>query len=315
MCVNRYSTMSCPTDGITLLLAHANGTYKEHWEPVLEHIFHSQAQSSHLGIIREAYSFDWHTHGDSAVLNERALSRLHNTISIAEWAEAIATFATKHVAGHRLVAIGHSAGSSTMMYSTRCYSTPVAPYEAIILVEPGMIDRQVFNANIKDREQQIAMVTKVVSVQRTRWESRNSAYEWFSSRRPWKSWDPRIRVIKVNHGLRSVHPDIATGPVIAKCDRCFEAANYSDFEGSFQATEQIEKICSRVPVNFIFGEQNDLIPRYAQESLLDGRKGRKAAFITYIPGAGHMVVQQKPELLAEATFVILGGRLPVQSRL
>ena len=110
----------------------------------------------------------------------------------------------------------------------------------------------------------------------------------------------------------------ATGPVTTKCQKQHEAANYTDFEPTFQATEQIEKICLDIPIHFIFAEKNDLVcaarfililhdlilpmnasPRYSQDSIVDPLKGRHAASITRVSGAGHMV---------SCTSITTGGR-------
>ncbi|KZT21796.1 alpha/beta-hydrolase [Neolentinus lepideus HHB14362 ss-1] len=312
MAVNRYFTaQSSSAGGVTLILAHASGTHKEHWEPVLQGLFEIQESVSGHSIIREAWAFDWHTHGDSAVLNAETLDKLPDSgTSITHWAEAIATFVEAHLATHRLVAIGHSAGTTTVMYSTKCYNSPSRiRYEAIILVEPPMIDRDVYRANFGNRERQINRITKGILAQSSKWDSRSTAYEYFSKSIPWKDWDKRLRMILVDHGLRPIDASSATaGPVTTKCQKRFEASIYLDLEATIAATEQIETVCSYIPIHVIFGEKIDLIPRYSQDSVVDISKGRNVASVTRIPGAGHMVVQQQPDRLAKAIYSILSAK-------
>jgi len=88
MTANRYRASNSPGDGLTLLFFHCNGARvlfcsfsrpfrsdpwkdKEQWEPVIEHLF-SQSGPSHPRI-REAWAFDWPTHGDAAILNQELL--------------------------------------------------------------------------------------------------------------------------------------------------------------------------------------------------------------------------------------------------
>lgn len=49
---------------------------KEQWEPVMESLYALQVQSesgAEPQAVREAWAFDWQSHGESAVLNEEAL--------------------------------------------------------------------------------------------------------------------------------------------------------------------------------------------------------------------------------------------------
>ncbi|KIJ58734.1 hypothetical protein HYDPIDRAFT_184168 [Hydnomerulius pinastri MD-312] len=314
MVANRYTVSPVRTDGMTILLAHASGTHKEHWEPTVEKLFHLQRDADH-GRIREAWAFDWMTHGHSAVLNAEMLRNTTQGNSIGEWGEAIAAFVKTHLASHRIIAIGHSAGCSAMMYSTIYFPAPQrVPYEAIILVEPAMIDRKVFQDNLKDRERQISMLAKAIAGQRNQWDTRIAAYEWLSKRFPWNGWDDRVCRIFVNHGLRPVFSNHISGPVTTKCEKRFESSNYTDLQPTFQATEQIEKVCQDTPIHVIFGE-NDLVPRYSQDSILDAAKGRQVASVTRLTGVGHMIVQQNPNLLAESISYCLSHKQAPPSRL
>jgi len=301
MAAKRYTSTGTADggDGSTLLLAHASGTHKEHWEPTIERLFELATESSGLFNIREVWAVDWPTHGDSAALNAGFLRDSSVGTSISDWAEAIAAFVKTNLASHRIVTIGHSAGCSAMMYSTRCFTT--VPYESIILVEPPLIDRQVFQDNIQDRTRQTGVLTKAIAAQRSQWASRADAYGWFASRFPWKGWDDRVLRVHVNQGLRLVDENDVRGPVTSKCDKRHEAASYTDFEPTFQAVEQIEKVCREIPIHVIFGAVNDLVPRYSQDCI-DPAKGRHVASVTRVPGAGHMIVQQKPNELAEILF-------------
>jgi hypothetical protein len=46
---------------------------KEQWEPVIQRLFQFQETEAEVHRIREAWSFDWQSHGDAAVLNHNVL--------------------------------------------------------------------------------------------------------------------------------------------------------------------------------------------------------------------------------------------------
>lgn len=66
------------------------------------------------------------------------------------------------------------------------------PYAFIILVDPTLVDRQLYNAHLEERERQVNHVIAAVSKGRTTWESREEAFTWFSKNHPWKKWDERV---------------------------------------------------------------------------------------------------------------------------
>jgi len=67
----RYTTSFSKNNvrGLTFLFAHCVGSHKEQWEPVIADIFTHQQTMDKTHRIREAWSFDWQSHGDAAVLN------------------------------------------------------------------------------------------------------------------------------------------------------------------------------------------------------------------------------------------------------
>ncbi|KAK0205832.1 Alpha/Beta hydrolase protein [Desarmillaria ectypa] len=299
MAAKRYSSAAASprTGGKTLIFLHANGTHKEHWEPVISNIFASGQD------IKECWAFDFQSHGESAVLNAKELANFSPSIS--DWAQGVAGFVQTHLREERLVLIGHSAGTSAVMFSTKCYCSSIPPYECIILVEPPMIDRHVFQAHLEDRKRQTLMLTKAVAAQRNSWDNRKAAFEYFSRRVPWKTWDSRVIAIHVNQGLLPFNPDDPLGTVTTKCAKHHESASYTDFEPTFEATEQIEKVCDVVPIHIIYGKKDGLVPQYSQDSLSDLSKGRKIASISRILSAGHLVVQEDPDALSAQILSII----------
>ncbi|PBL01645.1 alpha/beta-hydrolase [Armillaria gallica] len=298
MAAKRYSPAASPrTDGKTLIFLHANGTHKEHWESVIANIFVSAKD------IKECWALDFQSHGESALLNAKEL--VDFSPSISDWARGVAGFVETHLRDRYIVLIGHSAGTSAAMFSTKCYRSDTPPYECIILVEPPMIDRHVFQAHLEDRKRQTSMLTKAVAAQRNSWDNRKAAFEYFSRRVPWKTWDSRVIAIHVNQGLRPLNPDDPLGAVTTKCTKYHESASYTDFESTFEATEQIEKVCDAVPIHIIYGRKDGLVPQYSQDSLSDVSKGRKIASISRVLSGGHLLVQEDPDALSAQILCII----------
>ncbi|EPS99563.1 hypothetical protein FOMPIDRAFT_1030883 [Fomitopsis schrenkii] len=305
MAAKRYLPSDSSPEGVTLLLAHGAGFHKEHWEPLLERLCAVQSTKEPTGRIREAWAFDWQGHGDSAVLNEAALKRRGWGVSNATWARGIHAFLdTPHVQGHRLVMIGHSSGATAAMYSTKLFSN-IPPYVAIILVEPPLIDRRTFAKHLKRQQRALAAVKKALAASRDTWPSRANAYTWLQSRPPYSTWDERVLRLHCEYGLRPVSADNPQGAVTTKCTKAEEVKSLDDVEVTFEATEQLEHVCDTIPIHVIFGAVVDFVPDYGQDDVVDGSRGRRMASVTRIPGAGHLVIEQKPDAVAEGISRIL----------
>ncbi|KAJ6576021.1 Alpha/Beta hydrolase protein [Mycena vulgaris] len=301
MSAKRYRTTESAQNstGLTLLFSHCIGAHKEQWEPAIERIFelrHSQ--------VREAWAFDWQTHGDSAMLNRRLLetspSRVYG-VSASEWSEAIAAFLeSPQMQGRRIVLIGHSAGAGAMVLTTKDTPLSSIPHAGLILIEPTVIPRDLFYLRLDDRVVTMEFVVSATVSRRKRWRSRAEAHAWLARRVPWDSWDPRALRMLSTYGLA----DAPDGGVVIKCDRRQEALSYPDVEPHFAAAQELGRISCTVPVHFIWGAESPLVPEFVQEALCDGSEGRTAASVTRVPG-GHMVVQENPDGVAEAICAIL----------
>ncbi|KAF8189453.1 Alpha/beta hydrolase fold-1 [Mycena galopus ATCC 62051] len=295
MSAKQYYTPESVTNshGLVLLFAHCIGGHKEQWEPTIQRIFalrHSQ--------VREAWAFDWQTHGESAILNRQLLETSPTAF---EWSDAIAMFVdSPRMHGKRIVAIGHSAGAGTLVLTTRDKALSAIPYVSLILIEPTVIPRELFYQEIDDRVSTMEFVVGATTTRRERWRSREDAYSWLSKRVPWESWDPRVLRKLSEHGLQ----ETADGGVKIKCDRRLEALSYTDVEPHFTAAKELGRISRTVPVHFIWGSGSPLVPQFVQDALSNGMDGRLARSVTKVD-AGHMVVQEQPDGLADAICVVL----------
>ncbi|KAJ3729281.1 Alpha/beta hydrolase fold-1 [Lentinula raphanica] len=299
MTAKRY-TMGFSEDntfGLTLLFAHGVGSHKEQWEPTIERIFLTQASKERHHQIREAWSFDWQNHGEAALVNEEILRDRPEGVSIYIWAPAIVDFVqSSRMAGHRIVPLGHSAGAGAMMLTTKNFPLSHLPYVSLVLIEPTMITREMFEAHFDDRIRSMEMSVGATEVRRDVWPDREEAFRWLSRRFPFRTWDPRVVRLLVEHGLHQKFPDSKT--VTLKCDRKQEAISYPDVDGHFEATTELARVCRTLPVHVIWGTSNDMFPDYFQDSLADATQGRIVASVSRVHGAGHLVMQEKPDHLA-----------------
>lgn len=139
------------------------------------------------------------------VLAKRFPSAIH------EWWHAIANFVrSPYMKGHRIVPLGHSAGATAMSvilsgqkfllhsFFCRILTTKAImfhhelPYLAMILIEPSVVTRELFNAQLDDRMAFMDLVVAMTSARRDSWLSKEHAFEYFQTRLPWKFWDTRV---------------------------------------------------------------------------------------------------------------------------
>ncbi|KAF8954537.1 Alpha/beta hydrolase fold-1 [Flammula alnicola] len=267
----RYTTRSSLKDveGLTLLFTHCIGSHKEQWEPVIERLFETQARRDKGHRIREVWAFDWQNHGDAAVLNREALKSRLEGVCKSEFL-APSSGLSPRMKGHRIVPLGHSAGAAVAIPANEL------GYPAMVLVEPTMVTREVSNVCH-------GVCVTATSTRRDTWRSREEAFEYFKKRIPWGFWDARVVRILTEYGLEEKQ----------------ESMSFPDVEPHFEGVLQLGRICRTLPIHLVWGERNDLVPEFIQDSL------------DKIKDAGHLVVQEQPDLLAQAIADILDSIGPV----
>ncbi|OCH85625.1 alpha/beta-hydrolase [Obba rivulosa] len=294
----RYVPANTRQDGLTLIFTHCTGAHKELWEPTIQKLFELHAKGSGLAI-REAWAFDWQSHGEAGVVNAEALKSETNGLSVQEWADGLkAIAASEHLAGHHLVGLGHSSGAAVLLLST----LPPAPvsYRALVLVEPSLITRELRLKHKAERDAALVRMMKALDGRRDVWGSRAEARAYFAKRLPWKMWDARVLDLFVAHGLTEVPG--GEGKVTLSCNKNQEKGAYAIIEPHGVAVDRLASLDASVPVHTIFGERIDLVPKYAHDSIVEVRK---MVSITEVPGAGHQVVQEQPDRLAAAIAQVL----------
>ncbi|OBZ79895.1 hypothetical protein A0H81_00120 [Grifola frondosa] len=298
-------------NSIALLLAHCVSTHKETWEPTLSHLFDLQLAAQRDDFndssvwISEAWVVDAPNHGQAAVLNATALLAMPEGISGYCWARAVGKLLTSGlILAKQIIGIGHSAGSAIMILSTSTYPLDALPYSSMILVEPGMMTREIFAEAFKEP----VLLKEVMDATKTRkdiWPSRTAALEWFKKREPWRRWDPAVLQLLTQYALRDLptktYPDRKNGVTLTY---------------AFDSLDRLSELCSTIPVHTIFGSRHDLIAKETHEGIVDPKQGRKMASISTVPDSGHLVAQENPAGLALALWRILNQpQQPNRSRL
>ncbi|KAJ7658282.1 Alpha/beta hydrolase fold-1 [Mycena polygramma] len=306
MTAKRYWTheSAANEEGFSLLFAHCIGSHKEQWEPVIEHTFRAQHGKARHQRVREAWSFDWQSHGDAAILNRDLLASTRaEGVSAYEWAAAIAAFLrSPRMQGKRIVGVAHSAGAGAMVMSLKTIPSHDIPYVAFVFIEPTLATPDVFYRTAAANTP--SYVASAMS-RRDCWPSREEAAAWLKRRAPWKRWDARVQRLFIQHGL-SKNPD---GSVTLKCDRRQEALSFADVHPHFDAAAELQHLARLLPIHLVWGSRSEFVPKPMQDALADA-----AASITRIEG-GHMLVQESPARVAQVISHVLdavGVGIPVE---
>ncbi|KZT28074.1 alpha/beta-hydrolase, partial [Neolentinus lepideus HHB14362 ss-1] len=309
----RHASFSNDADALTLIFAHATGAHKECWEPVLKYIIQGKRAGTK---IKEAWSVDCPNHGDAAVLNEELLKWGYEPVF--SWDSQYARILHRFVMGlgkniptdfssHRIVAIGHSMGAVSWLYTRTYYPPP--PFAAIVLVDPMILGPSFDVSSIGGFLDSTALKRRDI------WASREEAY---------KSLLPRYKYSKeamasyVEHALR----DLPTGlypdkqGVTLKCVKTQELARpdcilatptfacYRDHQSNKLAWRYIKDICAVLPVHFVNGAVPDLLPKELKADTVLATDGNYKSW-QEVQGAGHMVPQMAPKGTAEAILNIV----------
>ncbi|CAN5290419.1 alpha/beta hydrolase [soil metagenome] len=187
------------------------------------------------------------------------------------------------------VGLGHSAGGAAIIMAEL-----LAPgtFSALVLVEPI-----VFPPPHRRQEEQ-TLVDAALKRKRV-FESPAAAAENFVTKPAFADWHPAALTEYVEHGLRST----GDGWILA-CDPEVEAEFYRTGP-AHDAWDRLEELT--LPVTLIAGERSTTHHGRYLEALA-GRFGTEPA-VDVVAGASHLVVMERPELIAEH----VAGRLPAPS--
>jgi hypothetical protein len=99
----------------------------------------------------------------------------------------------------------------TSMLSTSEFLPGHPSYTSLILIEPTIVTRETYMAELEDRTAQMDFVVTATATRRDAWKSREDASTWLSKRFPWNMWDPRV--VKV-YTVSTMAPEDSTTFVV-----------------------------------------------------------------------------------------------------
>ncbi|KDR79162.1 hypothetical protein GALMADRAFT_243049 [Galerina marginata CBS 339.88] len=290
---------------LVLICLHAVGCHKEAWDPTIDHLFNLERKSLHRhGRIREVYSIDCPNHGESAIVNAEILNTHYkDSWTTREYARAVYAFlmagptrgAKVDFRKRRIVVVGHCLGAVASFFMHEL--NPPIRLEAVIAFDPAFSP----GLDYPDYREVFRKFQYWTWLRPSVWPSRKAALKDLRERPLYKTWDPAVLRSFVEHGL-SDHPGskypepYKFSGVVMSTTKEQEAATYrsDDFVG--EPMEALRMTASKTPVHLIWGKIEDILPNHLKYTISNHTN---LASVEYIEEAGHLIVQQKPRLVAE----------------
>ncbi|KAH7879247.1 uncharacterized protein C8R40DRAFT_1066357 [Lentinula edodes] len=289
--------------GYTLILLHATGMHKETWEVFIEHLFDyslrrvsrssnsTPAPSSHdidrSGIwIEDVFSIESPNHGESAIVNEQVLKTTYeDRWSPSEYERAVHTFLTEG--------------------ANACWCPGIPGISLKGNPETDMVSQ---------------MLNAWTWLRHDVWPSRKTAKMYLQADPLYGRWEPRVLDLYIKYGLREHRAAKYKQPfqfkgVTTALTKEQEAATYRSDELVVDALEAYSAATRKMPVYLIWGTENNVATPELQELLADKEAGRFPRSISYVENAGHLVVQQQPDSLAELVLSILHKGVATRNKL
>ncbi|KAJ8487341.1 hypothetical protein ONZ45_g14376 [Pleurotus djamor] len=194
-----------------------------------------------------------------------------------------------------------------------------------ILIDPAMVPKELWDSNTDNCQAIFTFSLKAAASRRHEWESKEDAYAWMKSRRPWKGWDARVLkafVISESGGggggvwvvvrpLRNGAEAVDGGGV--RADRVelvstaeHESQHYRPSEVLWEAPRIMAEVSHTKPVHLIWGGTPDMVPLSVRNKISETLTAG-AGTVSVVENAGHLVPAEKPEGLALAIRKILQG--------
>ncbi|TFK87183.1 alpha/beta-hydrolase [Polyporus arcularius HHB13444] len=304
----RYVAQDYSPEGVTLLFFHCTGSHKEVFEPIIPSLLSLKHATYRTSVVREAWTFDNPSSGEASFYNAEVLERQATGFTVEEWCDCFKElYVSGTFEGHALMPVAHSNGATAVLLATIPGALPAVPFKSLILVEPPLITKAAWDEHKEQQEFALKTISAMVMKRRDTWATRTDARQYFEKRLPWSSWDKRVLELFLEHALKEVSVEENGAPaqkVTLCCSRLQEYTQYTNTAPHFLAAERVGTIDPAVPVHFIFGEREDVVPWYCHNSVLEKRP---VASLQRVPDAGHFVVQENPNALGVAIARILTG--------
>ncbi|KAG9033625.1 hypothetical protein FS837_002418 [Tulasnella sp. UAMH 9824] len=317
--LDRYARAS-PTPqkgkGLTVVLAHANGFPRRIWEPFLMTLLKNfEKERKEEGLyIEEAWSFETVNHGDSALLND---GKLGDTFSWADNARDILNFLLHFLPSNpqeaglseeldsisldessrrsrfgfrkrKLVGIGHSLGGCSMARAAIDFPSL---FSSLVLVDPVIMP-----ALDKDPSGGIEKLQTGAVARRSRWSSREEALESFRKTPFFQVWNPAALETYVTEGIVS---DPAGG-VKLKQSGFHEASVFAERRVPVETWELLAALHEKVHLFWAMSGRKPVVTGPEEVTCQTVWRRPKNSSNIRIEGAGHLIVHEAPEQLAQA---------------
>ncbi|GAA5978125.1 hypothetical protein JCM5350_007404 [Sporobolomyces pararoseus] len=328
--VNRYrpKQKKKETKGLTLVFSHANGFYKEVWEPMLLELLKDFEEDDCCLPIEEIWALDCVLQGDSAILNEDVLGTVFNWC---DHGRDILNFIISYIDSEpspslkegdlvepslnvdpQLFKLDNDVSSIPPPGATRTIPSERRYRDKIIVgighslggggtafaatACPSLFSSVIFLDPVLVTPHYPSKSTKPLAsgalVRREKWNSREEAFEGFLKKAFFRSWDEKVLKGYCEFGLR----ETSDGKVALKTTARNEAGNLGgpEFFFSIRANLRLATLPSSLPVHWIWAEENrSVLPEFNIRQLVEERVPHST--MSRVEGAGHLIVHEKPK--------------------
>ncbi|KAF8971246.1 Alpha/beta hydrolase family-domain-containing protein [Flammula alnicola] len=319
--------------GITIVTTHPIGFHKEIWEPAFKHLIELTEASSSPIRIEELWSLEAVNHGDAALINGVHVPKLPDR---SDYGRDLANFLIHHLPEGRdafgkdlpqqlirlpdclanarvkngfgdrqVIAIGHSLGGDG---TALCGITYPKLFPALILIETTL-----FPPSNSKSQRKAAMILSTLG-RRSSWPSRQEAKKALLKAPFFQAFDPAVLDAYIEHGM---YEEEKTGEVYLKCNPAWEASEFTERRTMNEGWELLPTLDENVEMRWILGGRKDasnLVGGPHISRLTVWRRARNASNVM-IPGAGHLVVQEKPKEVAEDVALFLAHKFSTERNL
>ncbi|KAF3181054.1 hypothetical protein EYR41_012016 [Orbilia oligospora] len=308
-CYRPLSNLNPKPGDLTILAAHGNGFHKELYEPFFESLVEEYQRKGSQ--IRSIWIADFHSQGESGVLNER---KLGGDVSWYDhsWDLLSLVMHLQNDFPRPIAAIGHSMGGAQLFNLSLMHPTLfscVIGLDPIISPLPALPGASPGNpATLSAKRRDI-------------WPSHEEAVKYFKSRPFYREWDPKVLEIHMKYGLRKVptalYPDVTkVGPDAVTLRTTKHQEVFTFWRTRIQDRTEPKEVFSRLkdmkaPVCYIQGE--DSIVNWGNKNELMILNTPQPCEIHFIPKCGHLVPLQKPKETAMIAATYLQRRTTIWS--
>ncbi|KAJ7640801.1 Alpha/beta hydrolase fold-1 [Mycena polygramma] len=296
------------TDGFTLILTHSLGVHAETWDITIAQLFRLSTSTDSRVKIKQIFSIESPNHGRSAVVNAAEIIKHPANDWTREYSNAVQRFlhwlsSKVNVSEMNLVGISHSVGAPALFIAAE--ALPAIPFKSMITFEPGMTSKDNPHRH-RSNYAAIAWAWLRPDV----WRSRKAARKELAASPMYSTWDPRVFELFMEHGIVD-HPAAKDEPpftfpgVITTLSKEHHAHSFRSDDLATAGMAAYTAVTKKIPVHIVWGRIHELANQELKDFMADTKLGHTPASVSYIDGASHMVIQQKPEKAADLIHSLL----------